>query len=87
MKNMHFMRMVYVVIQLYWIHRFSVFYTSFGLSEKASFYTATIANQGKKLAEVDDSREVTFSEWNSKSFEERKELTREARKLLSESSE
>ena len=58
-----------------------------GLSEKASFYTATIANQGKKLAEVDDSREVTFSEWNSKSFPERKELTREARKLLSESSE
>ena len=58
-----------------------------GFSEPASYYTATLANQGKKLTEVDDSREVTFSEWNYKSFPERKELTREARKLLSESSE
>ena len=51
-----------------------------GFSEPASYYTATLADQGKKLTEVDDSREVTFSEWNSKSTEERKEITWGARK-------
>ena len=51
-----------------------------GFSEPASYYTATLANQGKKLTEVDDSREVTFSEWNSKSTEERMAISHEARK-------
>jgi|ETNmetMinimDraft_28_1059901.scaffolds.fasta_scaffold67325_2 prepilin-type N-terminal cleavage/methylation domain-containing protein len=50
-----------------------------GFSEPASFYTATLDDQGKVI-EVDDSRKVTFSEWNSKSTEERKEITGEARK-------
>ena len=49
-----------------------------GFREPASFYTATLDDQGKMI-EVDDSREVTFSEWNSKSLEERKELTSKAR--------
>ena len=32
------------------------------------------------VIEVDGSREVTFSEWNSKSTEERKEITAEVRR-------
>ena len=50
-----------------------------GFREPASFYTATLDDQGKVI-EVDDSRKVTFSEWNSKSTEERKEITAEVRR-------
>ncbi len=50
-----------------------------GFREPASFYTATLDDQGKVI-EVDGSREVTFSEWNSKSTEERKEITAEVRR-------
>jgi len=43
----------------------------------ASFYTATLDDQGKVI-EVDGSRAETFSEWNSMSLEERTKMTKKA---------
>jgi len=47
-------------------------------NETTPRYTAALDDQGK-VVEVEGSREITFSEWNSMSMEEQKKITEEVR--------